>query len=280
VRVVSVDLVDDPATVKGLYEARGVNQVKVKFRTWLEHFKYKLGSKLTPVKADRVRCYLGEMDKADSGPAELAGQEMDDPGEPAEPDAEDPVDALTRGFKTAILAIFGDAALDAKTKAKKIAKAIKHYHDLLADDSAGPDNVADETEESDEDEEDKKDMAKAESKKQQKPPEGQSLPEAVAAELAALRAEKKLRERREQGRALCVAAKLPAALITEHFLAILARCESEAEMKLAIEDRKLIDGQQTTRRPTSSAPVQEQQAAKASDLKTFAELAFKGTGLK
>lgn len=285
VEVKSVDLVADPATVKGLYESRKQREkqvlVKIKFRTWMEHVQAKIASKLSVVKKARLERCLKEMDDPDSPPAMLADTDVVDPG-----DSDDPTESLTKGFKAAISAIIDDDTLDAKAKAKKIKQYLTAHEKLLADDSEGPDNASDAEEEDDTDDAeddpvaDKKKKPADEGKANKKPAEGQSaLAEAQLKELDELRAREKVRANRDKAVTLCKAAKLPEAVVTDYFLDTLAKLPNEAEMKACIEDRRKIAN---VKAPVSSAPANAggSGTGTVSDAKDFAKKLFEGTGIR
>ena len=268
VAVKSVDLVDDPATVNGLYESKETRKVKTKFKSWMEHVQANLIKAWSPVKKARLARVLREMDDTDKPVAALADQDMVDPG-----DSDDPNEALTRGFEAAMIAILRDTSIDAKSKAKKIAKYLKQHEKLLADDSEGPDNAPDDSEEDG--------TVAEESKKPQQAGQQTDLAEAERKELETLRLKEKHRANIERARKLCIESKLPAEAMTDYFLGLVAKCGTDAEMKAAIEDRKAI-APRGVQRPTSAAPVPESKSSgeKPKDVKEFSEALYKGTGIK
>lgn len=105
-----------------------------------------------------------------------------------------------------------------------------------------------------------------------------ALAEQERKELDELRAKARLKEQREKALALCREAGLPETALSDYFLEHLAGQKDETAMKAAIEDRRRILGIKT---PVSAAPGAGQGSGqKATDLKSFDEQLYKGTGLK
>lgn len=135
----SVDLVTTGATTRNLFESFTTGKT-MKLRALLESLS--ADRRLTPRVRKGVLTLLEapeDMDpSADPGlPMDLdvPEPEMDvaDPAMPA-----DPMQALSDGFKAAIMGIVDDEAMDAKAKAKAIAKFLKSHEDLLGLDTAAP----------------------------------------------------------------------------------------------------------------------------------------------
>jgi hypothetical protein len=119
--VKSVDLVQDPATNRTLWEST-MPTTATPFRTLLES----LTKKHTPAQRQAVRTLL-EMDG------------MGDMPVMAEPASEDPDAALMNGFRAAINALidqYEEAEIDAATAGDKIVKLLATHEELVAD--AGP----------------------------------------------------------------------------------------------------------------------------------------------
>lgn len=112
--VVSVDLVADPATVHGLFEAKGTPMA-----TTVKAVRESLKDK-APAYAKRLQ----EMEDAGVLAPEMP---MAEPAEPGDSDS-----ALKDGFKAAIIAAVDDDSLDMQGKLSKIREILKAQEKLMA----------------------------------------------------------------------------------------------------------------------------------------------------
>lgn len=171
----SIDLVDNPATTKGLFEDRR-GTVKIKLREWVEKLhKLPAGGK----KRLKRLCEAGVMDPEME--AELGGEMPAEEAPAADHEA-----ALKDGFEASISALVGDSldgSLDPTEALKKI-KELLTSHAKLA--GGGKEDVEEEDEDEEKDVEEEEECDDEEGKKKMK----------ESRELKLLRAEKR-------GRILC-----------------------------------------------------------------------------
>lgn len=131
--VLSVDLVDSPATNRNLWESV-MPQTTLRERI----------AALTLTPARQVWAKLLTEDSGMAGP-------MDAPVEAA---ATDPMEALANGFKAAINAVLDDAGLDAVAKSAKIKQLLQTQDKLMAkEEPAAPEAPAAESDKKDEEDE-------------------------------------------------------------------------------------------------------------------------------
>lgn len=154
----SVDIVDGPATTRGLFESyRPRRRGRMKLREWFQKIK------LLPPARRQIRRLMeaGYMDPDQDMPVPMAEAEGDnpfpDPGmddmgaDPGMGDVEsaapltaddpaemDPEEALRAGFSAAWNAVFGDTTLDQKAKIKRAKELIDAYERLTASGEAIP----------------------------------------------------------------------------------------------------------------------------------------------
>lgn len=124
-KVFSVDLVDQGATTKSLFE--GLQPMK--FKDLLESLAVHPG---LPKKVRKLLLEAEEM-----MPDDAMGADM--PADMPPPDAEggDPMEALASGFRAAVIAYLDDESMDLKTKLAKIGELLKTQDKLISGGSSG-----------------------------------------------------------------------------------------------------------------------------------------------
>jgi hypothetical protein len=127
--VVSVDLVADPATVSGLFEAREQTMNKALLtkpvREWIAHFQTLKPGTVVALRPDYAK-RLQEMEGAGVLTPEMP---MAEPGEGGGSDSDQ---ALKDGFKAAVMAAVEDDSLDMAGKLAKIKELLKAQEKLMA----------------------------------------------------------------------------------------------------------------------------------------------------
>lgn len=228
----SVDLVADPATVKGLFEhkqTKGRKPVKIKLKKLMEALAAPERNSLVKLIED------GMMDPE----ADLAA------GDAAEPDHDA---ALKDGFEGAFMAVVRQAMsgdLDPKAAIAKI-KAILKAHGDVSGKTATP------TEEDDKpDPKDKKKDGEDMDESVKKHPAFKAL----LGRLDRLETEKAIEGKKALAERLIADAKLPREAVTDIFKASLYEARDEAAMKALVADRKQLSGIQRPKSHPAGATV-------------------------
>lgn len=163
-------------------------------------------------------------------------EEMDtdlpiDGGDPA---AADTGETYESQLGKLIVSVMSDESLDSAGKKKKVLQILKLAED---DEPAEKTEKSDDEDDSKEDDEEKKDTE-----------------ESLRAELDVLRAEKKLRERRNRVRDLCIESKLHPLAITDTFVDLLSKTTTDEEALDFIKDRKKVFEASKRKEPISIPP--------------------------
>lgn len=127
----SVDLVNDPATTRNLWEARSVSTT----------FKAILESRLPKLSSAR-RSHANRLLEDDSMPGDVMDAPVEEP-------STDPDQALKDGFRAAILAVLDDDSMDVNAKKKKIGELLATEEKLTGDEEPPAATEEDEGDEGD-----------------------------------------------------------------------------------------------------------------------------------